>query len=55
MDCIILVRLNNDRVTAISDDENMVVFSHMDEAVECAEGQILCQNFPYQIVELDEL
>ena len=55
MECIILVRLDNGRVTAISVDEDIVVFPHVDDAVRCAEGQILCQSFPYQIMELDEL
>ncbi len=55
MECVILIRLNKDCVTAISSEEEIVVFPHMDAALECAESQILCQKFPYQIVELNEL
>lgn len=55
MDSVILVRLDNGRVEAINDDGEITVFPSLDEAVDCAVDQILCKNFPYQVVELDEL
>ena len=54
MDHIILIR-RHDIVTAISDGYNIFVFPDLDVAVELAETHILCQQFPYQIVELDKL
>jgi hypothetical protein len=37
------------------DGENLAVFKNLDDAVECAEQHSLCQAFPFQIVELNEL
>ena len=55
MESIILMRLNNGDVVAISDDDKITVFSDFDKAVDLAESHPLCQAVPYQIVELDEL
>lgn len=55
MDSIILMRLNNGDVVAISDEDKITVFSDLDKAVDLAQKHPLCQAVPYQIVELDEL
>lgn len=55
MECVILVRLNNGDVVAISEEERLSVFSNIDEAVDLADKHSLCRAMPYQIVELDEL
>lgn len=56
MECIILVRMNENCVVALSDDnDNIWTAKNYDEAVNMAENHMLCQARPYQIVELDEL
>ena len=54
MDHIILVRMNN-KIVAISDDDEIYTFDNLDAAVDFADNSKLCQAFLYQIVELDEL
>ena len=55
MECVILVRLNNGDVIAISEEDRLSVFKNMDEAVALADEHLLCRAMPYQIVELNEL
>ena len=55
MGYIILVKHPNGRIIFIGDDEQVEVFPNIDVAIEVADNQILCQSYPYQIVELDEL
>ncbi len=56
MECVILVRLNSGEVRAIKGDEDeIVVFPNLDEAATLAETHWLCQEMPYQVVELEEL
>ncbi len=55
MECVILIRLSSGKVVGIGDEGVLATFQNMDEAVDFAEKSLLCQNCPYQIVELDEL
>jgi len=55
MDCVILIRLNSGAVVGILEEGRLATFPHMDDAVTFADGHLLCQRMPYQIVELDEL
>ena len=56
IECVILLRNTTSGVVmCIEDDDGIAVFKNHDEAVACADSQIMCQAFPYQIVELDEL
>lgn len=58
-ECVILVRHPNGKIIAVTDDdsEQIAVFKHRDEAIDCAlNKQPLCRaGYPYQIVECDEL
>ena len=54
---IILVDMidSNNTVCIISDDEGIpIVFSSFRTAQDTADEQILCQNFPYMILNIDE-
>ena len=35
-------------------DELMIVFDSIDEARECADNSIMCQSYPYKIIDLDK-
>ncbi len=54
MEHIILVRMKN-KIVAISDEDEIYAFPNLDAAADFAWESRLCQSFPYQIVELDEL
>ncbi len=45
----------NNKIVAISDDDEIYTFDNLDAAVDFADNSKLCQAFLYQIVELDEL
>ena len=55
MDHIILVRMNNDQIVAIMDDEGdyLAVFESENDAHACAYNSMICKTFGYQIVELE--
>ena len=55
MECIILVRKHNGTVTAIMDDDDIMVFPHVDAATDLCAEHIMTRALPFQIVELDEL
>jgi hypothetical protein len=57
MECVILIRMSDDCVTALMDidDDSIWVAQNFDDAVRMADGHFLCQAKPFQIVELDEL
>ncbi len=55
MEHIILVRMSDSKIVAISDEDEIYTFPNLDAAVDFAWESNLCQAFPYQIVELDEL
>ena len=57
MECVILLRNpEHGQVIPITDGEDGIhVFDNHEDAVELAEHHPLCQAWPHQIVELDEL
>lgn len=56
MDCIIILRNpKTGKITALMDEENIAVFSHIDIAIDKAGKHPLCLAWDYQIVELEEL
>lgn len=55
MECVILVRVDNGDVIWIGDENSITTFENLDAAVAFIEGNPVCQAFPHQIVELDEL
>lgn len=54
MDCIIIVRMPLGNITALMDGDTIATFTR-DEAIEKARTHILCDAYPFQIVECDEL
>ena len=53
MSFIILVAPNKDTVTTIKKgDHNIIIFASEADARKQAHGNILCQRYPYQIIEL---
>ena len=56
-ECVIMVRLPNDKVTALwdYDADEIAVFPNLDAALEKTAEHPLCQRCLWQIVELDEL
>lgn len=57
---VILVDLreNNGYVLAITEDDNdegnIAQFEFLEDAIECAKQQPLCQSYPYVILDMDE-
>lgn len=55
MDCIILIRMSNGKITALMNGDDIMVYPHIDDAVTATQKHALCAALPWQIVECDEL
>jgi hypothetical protein len=56
MECVILFRnTQNGRVGFVSDGDEIAVYPNYDEAAKASDDIPICQAFPHQIVELEDL